>query len=60
MARHSASLTSVEAHHSQLVLLGLGTSLGVVLQGVALVPSLRRAASACAGTGTSTTTRCAP
>jgi len=42
-AGHSASLASVEAHHSQLVLLGLGTSLGVVLQGVALVPSLRRA-----------------
>ena len=38
-----ASLASVEAHHAQLVLLGLGTSLGVVLQGVALVPSLRRA-----------------
>ncbi len=42
-AGHGASLASVEAHHSQLVLLGLGTSLGVVLQGVALVPSLRRA-----------------
>ena len=42
-AGHGASLASVEAHHTQLVLLGLGTSLGVVLQGVALVPSLRRA-----------------
>ncbi len=42
-AGHGASLASVEAHHSQLVLLGLGTSLGVVLQGVALIPSLRRA-----------------
>jgi putative peptidoglycan lipid II flippase len=42
-AGHSASLTSVEQHRAQLVLLGLGTSLGVVLQGVALVPSLRRA-----------------
>jgi len=42
-AGHGASLASVEAHKSQLVLLGLGTSLGVVLQGVALVPSLRRA-----------------
>jgi len=42
-AGHGASLASVDAHHSQLVLLGLGTSLGVVLQGVALVPSLRRA-----------------
>ena len=42
-AGHGASLASVQAHQSQLVLLGLGTSLGVVLQGVALVPSLRRA-----------------
>jgi putative peptidoglycan lipid II flippase len=42
-AGHGASLASVQAHHSQLVLLGLGTSLGVALQGVALVPSLRRA-----------------
>ena len=33
----------MEQHHTQLVLLGLGTSLGVVLQGVALIPSLRRA-----------------
>ena len=39
-AGHGASLASVEAHHTQLILLGLGTSLGVVLQGVALVPSL--------------------
>jgi putative peptidoglycan lipid II flippase len=42
-AGHSASLASVEQHRAQLVLLGLGTSLGVVLQGVALIPSLRRA-----------------
>jgi putative peptidoglycan lipid II flippase len=42
-AGHGASLASVEAHRGQLVLLGLGTSLGVVLQGVALLPSLRRA-----------------
>jgi putative peptidoglycan lipid II flippase len=42
-AGHGASLAGVESHRSQLVLLGLGTSLGVVLQGVALVPSLRRA-----------------
>lgn len=42
-AGHGASLASVEQHKAQLVLLGLGTSLGVVLQGVALVPSLRRA-----------------
>ena len=41
-AGHGASLASVEQHQTQLVLLGLGTSLGVVLQGVALVPSLRR------------------
>ena len=42
-AGQGADLASVEAHHSQLVLLGLGTSLGVVLQGLALIPSLRRA-----------------
>ena len=42
-AGHGASLASVEAHHTQLVLLGLGTSLGVVLQGAALIPSLRNA-----------------
>ena len=42
-AGHGASLASVEQHRSQLILLGLGTSLGVVLQGVALIPSLRRA-----------------
>jgi putative peptidoglycan lipid II flippase len=38
-----AGLASIEAHHSQLILLGLGTSLGVVLQGLALLPSLRAA-----------------
>ena len=42
-AGHSASLASVEQHRAQLVLLGLGTSLGVVLQGAALIPSLRQA-----------------
>src|SRR6185437_5325423 len=42
-AGHGASLTSVEQHHTQLVLLGLGTSLGVVCQGLALIPSLRQA-----------------
>ena len=42
-AGRGASLAGVEQHHTQLVLLGLGTSLGVVLQGVALIPSLRRA-----------------
>jgi putative peptidoglycan lipid II flippase len=40
---NGASLASVESHRSQLILLGLGTSLGVVLQGVALIPSLRNA-----------------
>jgi putative peptidoglycan lipid II flippase len=39
-AGHGADLSSVEAHHSQLILLGLGTSIGVVLQGLALLPSL--------------------
>jgi putative peptidoglycan lipid II flippase len=38
-----ADLSSVQSHHTQLLLLGLGTSLGVVLQGVALLPSLREA-----------------
>ncbi len=42
-AGHGASLASVQAHHTQLVLLGLGTSLGVVLQAAALIPSLRNA-----------------
>jgi putative peptidoglycan lipid II flippase len=41
-AGHGADLATVEAHKTQLILLGLGTSLGVVLQGVALVPSLLR------------------
>jgi len=36
-----ATLAGVEAHKTQLILLGLGTSLGVVLQGAALIPSLR-------------------
>jgi putative peptidoglycan lipid II flippase len=40
---HGATLASLERDHSQIVLLGLGTSLGVVLQCVALVPSLRAA-----------------
>jgi putative peptidoglycan lipid II flippase len=39
----NASLASVSSHRSQLVLLGLGTSLGVVCQGLALLPSLRAA-----------------
>ncbi|HVB90817.1 MAG TPA: murein biosynthesis integral membrane protein MurJ [Acidimicrobiales bacterium] len=38
-----ADLASVQGRRDQLVLLGLGTSLGVVLQGVALLPSLRQA-----------------
>ncbi len=42
-AGHGASLASVEAHHTELVLLGLGTSLGVVAQGATLIPSLRNA-----------------
>jgi putative peptidoglycan lipid II flippase len=39
----SPTLASVADHHTQVVLLGLGTSLGVVLQCVALIPSLRTA-----------------
>jgi putative peptidoglycan lipid II flippase len=40
---HGASLAGVANHRSELILLGLGTSLGVVFQGVALIPSLRHA-----------------
>jgi putative peptidoglycan lipid II flippase len=40
-AGRSASLASVEDHRSQLLLLGLGTSLGVVFQFASLIPSLR-------------------
>ena len=42
-AGHGASLAGVATHQSELVLLGLGTSLGVVFQGLALIPSLRQA-----------------
>jgi putative peptidoglycan lipid II flippase len=38
-----ATLASLETNHSEVILLGLGTSLGVVLQCVALIPSLRTA-----------------
>jgi putative peptidoglycan lipid II flippase len=37
------TLAGLADHHAQVVLLGLGTSLGVVLQCVALAPSLRTA-----------------
>jgi putative peptidoglycan lipid II flippase len=37
------SLAGVEAHHSQLVLLGLGTTLGVALQALLLVMTMRGA-----------------
>ena len=58
-AGHGASLAGARRTRSQLVLLGLGTSLGVVLQGVALLPSLRRAdLGLLAGTGTPATRRC--
>ncbi len=43
LAGRSANLATVEIDHTDIVLLGLGTSLGVVLQCVALVPSLRGA-----------------
>jgi putative peptidoglycan lipid II flippase len=36
------SLASIDAHHTALVLLGLGTTLGVVAQAVCLIPSLVR------------------
>jgi putative peptidoglycan lipid II flippase len=37
------SLTGVQQHHDQLLLLGIGTTLGVVVQTLLLLPSLRRA-----------------
>ncbi|HMD46740.1 MAG TPA: murein biosynthesis integral membrane protein MurJ [Acidimicrobiales bacterium] len=37
------SLVSVQLHPSQIVLLGLGTTLGVAVQAALLLPSLRRA-----------------
>jgi putative peptidoglycan lipid II flippase len=43
LTSRGATLVSLQNHHSQIVLLGLGTSLGVVLQCLALVPSLRAA-----------------
>ena len=42
-AGRGADLATVELHRNQLILLGLGTSLGVVAQGLALLPSLWRA-----------------
>jgi putative peptidoglycan lipid II flippase len=38
---NAATLTSITTHRNEMVLLGLGTSLGVVIQCVALLPSLR-------------------
>ncbi len=37
------TLASIDAHHTGLVLLGLGTTLGVLVQAAMLVPSLLRA-----------------
>ncbi|MGB7053469.1 MAG: murein biosynthesis integral membrane protein MurJ [Acidimicrobiales bacterium] len=37
------TLASIDAHHHDLVLLGFGTTLGVIVQAVLLVPSLFRA-----------------
>jgi putative peptidoglycan lipid II flippase len=36
------SLATIDAHHSALVLLGVGTTLGVVVQAALLIPSLLR------------------
>jgi len=36
------NLATIEAHHTALLLLGIGTTLGVVVQGLLLVPSLLR------------------
>ena len=38
----SPNLTDIQAHHTALVLLGIGTTLGVVVQAALLVPSLLR------------------
>ena len=40
---HHAGLAEVAAHRNQLLLLGLGTTAGVVAQAALMVPSLRRA-----------------
>jgi len=40
---HHASLAGVDQHRGQLLLLGLGTTAGVIVQAVLMVPSLRRA-----------------
>src|SRR5664280_1189152 len=36
------TLANIDAHHTALVLLGIGTTLGVVVQGLLLIPSLVR------------------
>jgi putative peptidoglycan lipid II flippase len=43
LTARSPTLAGLADHHTQVLLLGLGTSLGVVLQCVALMPSLRTA-----------------
>lgn len=40
---HHPDLLTVESHHWEIVLLGLGTTLGVVVQALLLIPSLRSA-----------------
>ncbi len=40
---HHASLPGVAAHRGQILLLGLGTTAGVVIQAGLMIPSLRRA-----------------
>jgi len=40
---HHPNLLTVESHHWEIVLLGLGTTLGVVAQALLLIPSLRSA-----------------
>ncbi len=42
IAFHHPSLITSQRHHSLIVLLGAGTTAGVLVQAVALVPSLRR------------------
>jgi putative peptidoglycan lipid II flippase len=39
---HTTSITAISRNHSALLLLGLGTTVGVALQALALAPSLRR------------------
>ena len=61
-AGHGASLAGVEQHHTQLVLLGLGTSArgGAPGRGARARACAAPTSGCCAGAGTRATRRCAP